>query len=214
MSSTGTARSANKGSQVGAIGVLGGAFNPPHIGHLVLAQEAAFQLGLERVLLVPVGESPYKRIDPEPGPEVRLEMTRRAAAGDEKVEASDLETRRPGPSFTFRTLELLTEEHPTDDLVFLLGADVAAGLEGWRSPRRVLELARLGIAARAGTAAEEAEAAVERLGGGDRAEIVRMPEIGVSSTGIRRRVAAGRPIRYLVPDAVAELIADRGLYRR
>ena len=107
----------------------------------------------------------------------------------------------------------MTDARPTDDFVFLLGADVAAGLEGWREPERVLELARLGIASRPGTAAEEAEAAVERLGGGERAEIVRMPEIGVSSTGIRRRVAAGRPIRHLVPDAVAELIVSRGLYR-
>jgi nicotinate-nucleotide adenylyltransferase len=179
----------------------------------VLAQEAAFQLGLERVLLVPVGESPYKRIEPEPGPEVRFEMTRLAADSDQLLEASDVETAREGPSFTFRTLELLTEARLTDDFVFLLGADVAAGLEGWREPRRVLELARLGIASRAGTAAEDAEAAVERLGGGDRAEIVRMPEIGISSTGIRRRVTGGRPIRHLVPDAVARLIYERGLYR-
>ncbi len=180
----------------------------------MLAQEAAFQLGLEAVLLVPVGESPYKRIDPEPGAEVRLEMTGLAASADDLLEASDLETGRAGPSFTFRTLELLTDARPTDDFVFLLGADVAAGLEGWREPDRVLELARLGIASRPGTAAEEAEAAVERLGGGDRAEIVRMPEIGVSSTGIRRRAAEGRPIRHLVPDAVVELISSRGLYRR
>jgi nicotinate-nucleotide adenylyltransferase len=179
----------------------------------VLAQEAAFQLGLERVLLVPVGESPYKRIDPEPGAEVRFEMTGLAADTDGLLEASDVETAREGPSFTFRTLELLTDARPTDDFVFLLGADVAAGLEGWREPRRVLELARLGIASRAGTAAEEAEAAVERLGGGDRAEIVKMPEIGISSTAIRRRVAGGRPIRHLVPDAVALLIDERGLYR-
>jgi nicotinate-nucleotide adenylyltransferase len=179
----------------------------------VLASEAAFQLGLERVLLVPVGESPYKRIEPEPGVDVRLEMAERAAATDDLLEASDVETSRPGPSYTFRTLELLTERRRTDDLVFLLGADVAAGLEGWREPERVLELARLGIASRPGTAAEEAEAAVERLGGGDRAEIVRMPEIGVSSTGIRRRVAAGRPIRHLVPAGVEALIAERGLYR-
>jgi nicotinate-nucleotide adenylyltransferase len=179
----------------------------------VLASEAAFQLGLERVLLVPVGESPYKRIDPEPGVDVRLEMAQRAAATDDLLEASDVETGRPGPSYTFRTLELLTERRPTDDLVFLLGADVAAGLEGWREPQRVLELARLGIASRPGTAAEEAEAAVERLSGGDRSEIVRMPEIGLSSTGIRRRIAAGRPIRHLVPDAVEALIAERGLYR-
>ena len=128
------------------------------------------------------------------------------------LEASDVETGRPGPSFTFRTLELLNEARPKDDFVFLLGADVAAGLESWRNPERVLELARLGIASRPGTAAEEAEAAVERLGAGGRVEVVTMPEIGISSTGIRRRVADRRPIRHLVPDAVAGLIFGRGLY--
>jgi len=179
----------------------------------VLAQEAAFQLGLEEVLLVPVGDSPHKRIDPEPGREVRLEMARLAAATDQAVAASDVETRRDEPSFTFRTLELLADDRPTDEFVFLMGADVAAGLETWREPGRVLELARLGIAARPGTAPEEAEAVLERLGGRERAETVRMPEIGVSSTEIRSRVAGGAPIRHLVPDAVAELIAARGLYR-
>jgi nicotinate-nucleotide adenylyltransferase len=179
----------------------------------VLGQEAAFQLRLEEVLLVPSGEAPHKRIDPEPGRDVRLQMARLAAATDPALEASDVETSREGPSFTFRTLELLTDARPQDEFVFLMGADVAAGLEGWRDPRRLLELARLGIAARPGTVLDEAEAALERLGGAERAEIVRMPEIGVSSTGIRRRVAAGRPIRHLVPDAVVDLIAERGLYR-
>jgi nicotinate-nucleotide adenylyltransferase len=178
----------------------------------VLGQEAAFQLGLEEVLLVPSGEAPHKRIDPEPGRELRLEMARLAAATDPALEASDVETSREGPSFAFRTLELLSDARPQDEFVFLMGADVAAGLEGWRDPRRMLELARLGLAARPGTALDEAEAALERLGGVERAEIVRMPEIGVSSTGIRRRVAAGRPIRHLVPDAVAGLIAERSLY--
>ena len=107
----------------------------------------------------------------------------------------------------------MSDARPRDEFVFLMGADVAAGLESWREPERVLELARVGIAARPGTALEEAEAAIERLGGGDRAEIVRMPEIGVSSTGIRRRVAAGRPIRHLVPEGVAGFIAERGLYQ-
>jgi nicotinate-nucleotide adenylyltransferase len=179
----------------------------------VLAQEAAFQLGLDEVVLVPVGDSPYKRIDPEPGREVRLEMARLAAATDELLGASDVETRRDEPSFTFRTLELLADARPTDEFVFLMGADVAAGLETWREPTRVLELASLGIAARPGTALEEAEAALERLGGKERAATVTMPEIGVSSTGIRRRVVAGAPIRHLVPGAVAELIVERGLYR-
>jgi nicotinate-nucleotide adenylyltransferase len=178
----------------------------------VLALEAADQLALDEVLLVPVGESPYKRIDPEPGREVRLEMTRLAAGADAGLTAADLETSREGPSYSFRTLELLNEARPTDEFVFLLGADVAAGLESWKEPQRVIELARLGIAARPGTALDEAEATLERLGAQQQARLVKMPEIGVSSTSIRRRVAAGRPIRYLVPDPVIELIADRALY--
>ena len=195
------------------MGVLGGAFNPPHVGHLVLAQEAASQLGLDEVLLVPVGESPYKRIEPEPGRDVRLEMTRLAAAGNGALAASDLETARDGPSFTYRTLEELSEQRPGDDLFFLMGADVAAGLGSWREPARVLELARLAIAVRPGSALSDAEDALERLDGRGRAELIEMPEIGVSSSAVRRRVAEGRPIRYLVPDGVAELIAERELYR-
>jgi nicotinate-nucleotide adenylyltransferase len=179
----------------------------------VLASEAASQLGLDRVLLVPVGDAPHKRIEQDPGGRVRLEMTELAAGGDELLEASDLEVAREGASYSFRTLELLSGERPDDELVFLMGADVAAFLESWREPRRVLELARVGIAARPGTVLDEAEAALERLGATDRAEVIRMPEIGVSSTGVRRRVAEGRPIRYLVPDAVAGLIAERDLYR-
>jgi nicotinate-nucleotide adenylyltransferase len=167
---------------------------------------------LEEVLLVPSGEAPHKRIDPEPGRDLRLEMARLAAASDPVLAASDVETSREGPSFSFRTLELLSDARPQDEFVFLMGADVAVGLEGWHEPRRLLELARLGIAARPGTALDEAEAALERLGGAEGTEIVRMPEIGVSSTGIRRRVAAGRPIRHLVPDAVVDLIAQQGLY--
>jgi nicotinate-nucleotide adenylyltransferase len=179
----------------------------------VLAQEAVSQLGLERVLLMPTGAAPHKRIDPEPGAQVRLEMARAAAADDELLEASELEVRRDGPSYTVNTLAELRDLRPDDELFFLMGADVAAHLEEWREPERVLELARLGIAGRPGTVLDEVEAALERLGASERAEVVRMPEIGVSSTRIRRRVAQGRPIRYLVPDRVAAMIAERGLYR-
>jgi nicotinate-nucleotide adenylyltransferase len=191
---------------------LGGAFNPPHIGHLVLAQEAAAQLGLERVLLVPAGEAPHKRIEPEPGPEVRVEMARVAADGDELLEASDVEVTRGGPSYTYETLELLAED-AGDELWFLMGADVAAHLAEWKRPERVLELARVAVASRPGTALDEAEAALEGFGAAERAEVVKMPEIGVSSTRIRRRLAQGRPVRYLLPDAVLELIQARGLYK-
>ena len=176
----------------------------------MLAHEAASQLGLERVLLVPAGEAPHRTIEPEPGPDVRLEMVRMAAEGDDLLEASDLEVRRDGPSYTFRTLEVLHEERPGDELTFLMGADVAAALESWRRPERVVELARIGVAARPGSELDEAEAVLGRFGA--RAAAVPMPELGVSSTGIRERVAEGRSIRYLVPDAIAALIEGRGLY--
>lgn len=201
-------------STVASLGVLGGAFNPPHIGHLVLAHEAASQLGLERVLLMPTGEAPHKRIDPEPGAPTRLEMARLAAADDELLEVSELEVGRQGPSYTVRTLELLRDQRPDDQFTFLMGADVAAALEDWRQPERVVDLARLGIAGRPGTVLDEAEATLERLGATERADVIRMPEIGVSSTRIRRRIAQRRPIRYLVPDPVAALIDERGLYRQ
>jgi nicotinate-nucleotide adenylyltransferase len=196
-----------------SVGILGGAFNPPHIGHLVLAQEAASQLRLERVLLVPTGEAPHKRIEPEPGPEVRLEMTRMAAATDELLEVLDWEVARSGPSYTYLTLERLLDFHPDDEKWLLMGADVAASLESWKRPERVVELARIAIAARPGTPIAEAEAALERLGARDRAEIVEMPKIDISSSSVRERVAAGRPTRYLVPDGVREAIERRGLYR-
>jgi nicotinate-nucleotide adenylyltransferase len=179
----------------------------------VLAQEAGFQLGLGEVLLVPAGEAPHRRIDPEPGPKVRLEMTTLAAENDDLVSASDIEVTRPGPSYTFQTLELLREARPDEEIWFLMGADVAAQLEDWRRPRRVLELARVAIATRPGTAIDEAVQALERLGASHQAELIEMPELAVSSTRIRRRVAEGRPIRYLVPDPVERLIRERGLYR-
>jgi nicotinate-nucleotide adenylyltransferase len=164
-------------------------------------------------MLVPVGEAPHRRIDPEPGPGVRLELTRAATAGEELLEASDVETAREGPSFTYRTLELLRESDGDGELWLLMGADVAAHLDEWREPERVIELARLGVAARPGTALDEAEGTLERLGAMERAETIGMPEIGVSSTWIRRRVAAGGPIHHLVPDDVVELIDAEGLYR-
>jgi nicotinate-nucleotide adenylyltransferase len=176
----------------------------------VLAHEAAEQLGLEQVLLIPNGVAPHREIDPEPGPEVRLEMARLAAAGDELLEALDTEVERGEPSWTFRTLELLHDERPEDEITLLMGADVAESLGSWKNPERVLELAEVGVAARPGSILDEAESVLESLDG--RFETIRMPGLGVSSTRIRRRVGAGRSIRYLVPDPVRELISDRGLY--
>jgi nicotinate-nucleotide adenylyltransferase len=197
----------------GALGVLGGAFNPPHVGHLLLAQEARWQLDLDRVLLMTTGRAPHKEIDDDPGAELRLEMTGLAASAGDGVEASDLEVTREEPSYTFRTLELLAEQEAGRELFFLLGADMAAGLASWKNPERVLELARLGVVPRPGVGLGAVRSALERLGAADRAEIIDMPLCGVSSTLIRERAAARRPLRHLVPDPVIELIEAKGLYR-
>ena len=177
----------------------------------MLAHEAAHQLELERVLLIPAGVAPHREIDPEPGPDVRLEMVRLAAEDDELLDASDVEVSRDESSWTFRTLELLHDERPGDEITLLMGADVAESLGSWKNPERVLELAEVGVAGRPGSILDEAESVLEGLGG--RYEAIRMPGLGISSTRVRRRIAAGKPIRYLVPDAVRGLIEEKGLYR-
>jgi nicotinate-nucleotide adenylyltransferase len=195
--------------------VLGSAFNPPHLGHLVLAQEAAAQLGLERVLLVPTGRAPHKEIPEDPGREVRLEMTLAAVDGNGLLEVERLEVdaaeRNEDPTYTYVTLEALSGQRD-EDLVWIMGADAAVGLGEWRNPERILELAKVAVAGRPGVDAAAVEAVLERLGGAERAEPIEMPVIGVSSTMVRQRVAARRPIRYLVPERVEELIEGRGLY--
>lgn len=196
-----------------AIGVLGSAFNPPHLGHLALAQEALWQLGLEEVILVPTGQAPHKRIVDDPGPEARMEMTRLAAADDSRFSVSALEVDRAGPSYTYETLEALAEERADRELVFVMGADAAVGLESWREPGRVVELASLAVARRAGVSDPEVGAVMRSLGCEGRATMLEMPQFGVSSSAVRERAKQGRPLRYLVPDSVAAFIEERGIYR-
>jgi nicotinate-nucleotide adenylyltransferase len=199
-------------SLAAGIGVLGSAFNPPHLGHLALAQEALWQLGLSEVLLMPTGEAPHKRIADDPGREQRLAMTRLAAADDSRFSVSTLEVDREGPSYTYETLELLAEERGDSELVFVMGADAAVGLESWREPRRVTELARLAVARRAGISDAEVAAVLRSLDSEDRATMLEMPQFGVSSSAVRERAAAGRPLRYLAPESVARFIEEKGIY--
>jgi nicotinate-nucleotide adenylyltransferase len=194
------------------IGVLGSAFNPPHLGHLALAQEALWQLGLEEVILVPTGEAPHKRIADDPGRELRMTMTRLAAADDSRFSVSSLEVDRDGPSYTYETLELLAAERGDRELVFVMGADAAVGLESWRRPERVAELARLAVARRSGVSDAEVGAVMRSLGAEGRATMLEMPQFGVSSSAVRERARAGRPLRYLVPEPVARVIEEKGIY--
>ena len=196
-----------------AIGVLGSAFNPPHLGHLALAQEALWQLGLDEVVLVPTGDAPHKRIADDPGREARMEMTRIAAGEDSRCSVSALEVEREGPSYTYETLEALAEERADRELVFVMGADAAVGLESWRKPEQVVELARLAVARRAGISDADVAAAMRSLGCEAEVTMLEMPQFGVSSSAVRERAKQGRPLRYLVPDAVAAFIEERGIYR-
>jgi nicotinate-nucleotide adenylyltransferase len=194
------------------VGLLGGTFNPPHIGHLVCASQALAQLDLARVLLVPVHEPPHKAAPDDPGVEHRVELCRRAVAGDERIQVSLVDAEIPGPSYTVATLRRLHERCPGDDLTFIVGGDMALSLPAWREPEAILDLAELGVAEREGVRRADI---TERLSGYrvDRVRFFDMPRLDISSSLVRRLVAGGRPVRYLVPDGVAAYIEQAGLYR-
>ena len=195
------------------IGILGGTFNPPHLGHLICAQEAYLQLGLDRVTLIPARIPPHKAVEDEPGAEHRLELCRLAIRGDEdRLAVSDLEIARDGPSYTVDTLEALHSSAPDHELYLIVGGDIAAGLPDWHEPERVLSLATLAVAKRRGTPRAAVDDALGSLRGGERTRFFRMPRIAISSTMLRERVKSGQPIKYYVPDRVAGYIKRHHLY--
>jgi len=199
---------------VAELGILGGTFNPPHVGHLVMVQEALDQLTLDRVWLMPVAQPPHKEALDDPGADVRLELCRVATAGDPHLEVCDLEVRRGGASYTVDTLRALHDRVPEHALTFIVGGDMAYSLPTWREPEAVLGLARLAVAERDGLRREDIARRLEPLHSGDRVVFFEMPRIDLSSSAVRRRIATGRSIRYLVPDPVAGAIEDRRLYRQ
>jgi nicotinate-nucleotide adenylyltransferase len=176
----------------------------------VCAQEARWQLELDEVLLMPVGEAPHRAIDRDPGPEERFELCRLAAEGVDWLTASRAEVDRPGPSYTADTLEQLGGAGRETYLI--LGADQALRLGSWREPERVLQGATLAVVEREGVPIEEVRRAIGEVGDA-RAQTFTMPRIDVSSSDVRRRVADGRPYRFLVPERVADRIERVGLYR-
>lgn len=189
------------------IGVMGGTFDPPHIGHLIVASEARWQLHLDVVRLVPAREPPHKPAGAPAPAARRVALLEAAVAGEPGLEVSRVELERPGPSYTADTLEAMAAAEPGAELWFVLGADQLAGLPGWRDPRRILAAARLAVVPRAG---HDARALAARIAPG-RADVLDVPEIGVSSSLVRARLAAGEPIRFLVPAAVEESLRREGL---
>lgn len=188
-----------------SIGVFGGTFDPPHLGHLIVAADVCLALTLDCVLFIPAAVPPHKQAEVQASAEQRLRMVRAAITGDPRFEADDIELRRPGPSYTVDTLRSLRARFPDCGLYFLIGADALREIHTWKEPEEVARLARLVVFARDG---EDAEAVQ-----GIAAEAVPVTRVDISATEIRRRVRAGISIRYLVPEAVREIIEREGLYR-
>ena len=197
-----------------AVGILGGTFNPPHLAHMVCASEARAQLSLDLVMLVPAGVPPHKEMEEEPGRAHRLEMCRLAADGHgDWLEVSSIEIDRDGPSYTVDTLGEINATRPGDELTFIVGGDMAWSLPSWHQPETILELAAVAVAERAGARREEVRVRLAGMRGAERIRYIDVPRLDISSSALRRRVREGRPIDYLVPDAVADYIERQGLYR-
>jgi nicotinate-nucleotide adenylyltransferase len=194
------------------VGILGGAFNPPHVGHLVCAQEALVQLELDRVTFVPTARPPHREIEQDPGIDARVEMCEAAIADDDRFELSRAELEREGPSYTVDTLRDMHEAARDDELFLILGGDQAASLRSWHKPEELLGLAEVATVERVGFSRATVTIQLGGLKGADRIRFLDMPLMQVSSSSIRRRAAQGKPIRYLVPDGVLRYIEEHGLY--
>jgi nicotinate-nucleotide adenylyltransferase len=192
------------------LGVLGGTFDPIHYGHLVAAAEARWRFELDEVVFVPTGR-PWQKPEGVSCTEDRYLMTVLATAPDPAFTTSRIEIDHPGPTYTVETLRRLRAGLPGDArLFFVVGADVAAQLATWKDPEKLLELAELIVASRPGADLRELRAALPAAA---RVHTMTIPELAISSTALRARVAAGEPIRYLTPEPVVAYIAKRGLYR-
>ena len=177
-------------------------------------QEAASQLGLDLVIVIPVSVPPHKDLEYDPGAEVRLGLCRAAVAGDPRFEVSSLEVDRGGPSYTVDTLKELKTLRPHDRLTLIVGADAAHGLASWREPETVLDMSRIAVGEREGVRRDDIIQRLRTLrGASSHLDFFAMPRLDISSSDIRRRVAQGRPIRHLVPESVRSEIEERGLYR-
>ena len=194
------------------IGILGGTFDPIHIGHLVVAEEARIKVGLGEVLFLPAGQPVFKPDRNITASDHRVEMVRRAIADNPHFKLCTLEVERPGPSYTVDTLTMLREQLGSEaSLFFILGRDTLAELPSWKEPKKLVQLCRLVVAPRLG-ARDLQHLETEIPGLLDKVIQLDMPVIGIGSSGIRQRIDQGLPIRYLVPGEVEKYIAEQKIY--
>jgi nicotinate-nucleotide adenylyltransferase len=194
-----------------AIGVFGGSFNPPHLGHLAIASDACALLDLERVVFVPAAAPVHRPVEDDVPPETRVEMTRLAVAGDERFAVSTIEIEL-GLRYTLDVVTELRRRLAPAPLFFLLGSDSLAQFGAWHDPAAILERCRLAVAPRPGDDRSGIERVAAGLGSG-KVAVLHSAVLDISSSMIRDRLRRGLPIRYLVPAAVEGFVRDHGLYR-
>jgi nicotinate-nucleotide adenylyltransferase len=196
------------------IGILGGTFDPLHYGHLAIAEEAAWFLRLSHVYMVPAARQPLKHAPQRANGQQRLEMVRLACADNPLLVPSDIEIRRPPPSYTVETLRLMrADAGPDADLWFILGADALMQFHHWHAAAEIISLARLAAIARPGANIDLHALDTTLPGLSVRTAVLEGPHLDISSSEMRERFAVGRPVRYQMPDVVLDYIDTHGLYR-
>jgi nicotinate-nucleotide adenylyltransferase len=194
-------------------GIFGGTFDPPHLGHLILAAEARWQLGLDEVLFVLTADPPHKQHRVILDAEMRLEMVQAAIDGQPGFASSRVEIDRPGPHYVIDSIELLRKEYPGDELVYLIGGDSLDSLPTWHRPPDLLSaIDALGVMRRPGDEIDLVDLLAELPTLGEKLEFIDAPLLEIASREIRERVASGGHYRYYLPPKVFELIQSRGLY--
>ena len=195
------------------IGIFGGTFDPPHVGHLVIADQALTQLQLDEVWFMPAGQPPHKLNNDVSAAQHRVAMTRLAIAGHTGFTLSTFDVDRAGPHYSAVAMEMLEQQHPQHDWCFIMGADSLEDLPRWYAPQRLIARATLAVASRPGVRPDLN--ALEQVipGLSVRVQWVDAPLVDLSSTQLRQMVKAGASLRYLVPDAVIDYIEQHGLYR-
>jgi nicotinate-nucleotide adenylyltransferase len=193
------------------LGLFGGTFDPIHLGHLILAEACREACELDRVWFVVTAIPPHKRGE-RTSVEHRLEMARIATAGHAAFEVSEIEAdAEHGPHYSFQTLERLKQAQPDNELFFMIGADSLAELPSWRHPERIVALSTVVVVNRGVERTPDQERAVQAFDPG-RFSFVNIPNIGISSTDLRARLAGGRSIRFQVPRGVEQYIRENNLY--
>lgn len=188
------------------IGILGGTFDPIHLGHLIVAQEVHDRLSLDRMILVPAGLPPHRMDEPLTPGRLRVEMVQAAVEGDPRFEVSEIEVARPGPSYTVDTLRALRKAMPDARFYVVLGTDQLRVFHQWHQPEAILALATLVSVDRAGSPADGDIEVPHRP--------VQVPRIDISASDVRDRIGAGRPVRFLIPDRVLRIIERESLYHQ